>query len=139
MTDVAFADRSHEPTPAEVEAVLGEAAPLWRALRNGLAAAHAPATEQWRFFSPKSGWSLQVLRGKRTVFWLNPRAGHFLASTAFGDRAVEAAREAGLPDEVMRAIESAPKYTEGRPVRVEVRSGGDVELALRLAAIKMGT
>lgn len=63
--------------------------------------------------------------------------GRIRASTAFGERAVEAAREAGLPAEILEMIESARKYAEGRAVRLEIHDAEGVALARRLAAIKM--
>ena len=52
----------------------------------------------------------------------DPREGYFMASFALGEKAVKAAHESDLPISVLKVIESAKKYAEGRGVRLEVRS-----------------
>jgi hypothetical protein len=40
---------------------------------------------------------------------------------------------------VLEAIDAAPRYAEGRGVRLPVRTAGDVREIVRLADIKMAT
>ena len=68
---------------------------------------------------------------------MTPCQGYFLASFALGEKAVRAAHQSGLPDSVLSVIDNARKYAEGRGVRLEVRSQGDLENIQKLAAIKM--
>jgi hypothetical protein len=49
-----------------------------------------------------------------------------------------AAREAELPEAILELIDKAPRYAEGRAVRIEVRSDRDVRSVLKVAEIKMG-
>jgi hypothetical protein len=60
-----------------------------------------------------------------------------LASFALGDKAVKAAHESDLPASILKIIDSARKYAEGRGVRIEVRSAEDVCNVEKLAVIKM--
>jgi hypothetical protein len=76
-------------------------------------------------------------RKKRTVLYMTPGKGYFLASFALGEKAVQAAHRSGLPDSVLNIIDGARKYAEGRGVRLEVRTKKDMENIKRLAAIKM--
>ena len=50
---------------------------------------------------------------------------------------MEAAQSAGLPQAVLDLIASAPKYPEGRGVKLPVASDADVQAVLALARIKM--
>ena len=59
------------------------------------------------------------------------------AGFALGEKAVKAAHQSKLPKAVLDLIDSAPKYAEGRAVRLEVRTKKDVALVEKLAAIKM--
>jgi len=70
---------------------------------------------------------------------LTPRDGHFLSSFALGEKAVKAANEDDLPESVLKVIDNAKKYAEGRGVRLEVRNGRDVRNVEKLAVIKMST
>ena len=137
MAISAFADRGHQPDDAEVAGALAATAHVWDELRAAIGARFGPISARWGFTSPATGWGLRVAGPKRTIVYLTPRDGEFLASFALGERAVAAAREAGLSAVVLDAIEAAPRYAEGRGVRLVVRSAGDAANILRLAEIKM--
>jgi hypothetical protein len=72
------------------------------------------------------------------VVYLTPRRGHFLASCALGEKASTAAKQASLPAPILSIIDDAPKYAEGRGVRIPVRTARDLAGVVTLAAIKMG-
>jgi uncharacterized protein DUF3788 len=67
---------------------------------------------------------------------MTPRKGHFLVSFALGEKAVAAAHERKLPAAVVKAIDSSPRYAEGRGVRLEVRTIREVSALVTLAQIK---
>ena len=133
----ALADPNVHPDDESLRAVLGRTGKHWNRLLAGLHEAHDPLTEEWHFAGASYGWSMRVKAGKRTLVYLIPRERHFLAGIVFGVKAVEAARSAGLPDHIMRVIEDAPVYAEGRGFRVEVRNLGDLAAILELVAIKL--
>jgi hypothetical protein len=137
MTDNPFTEKGSPPTEDALAKALGRSWGSWTALEARLAEDHPPFRAEWKFYSAKSGWQRRLLRKKRTILWLSPRRKHFLASTAFGEKAADAAAESDLPEETKRMIGEAPRYAEGRAVRTEVRTRKDVDLVRRLAAIKM--
>ena len=85
------------------------------------------------------GWSLRLKRGKRVIVYMTPGTGQFLALFALGEKACAAAREAGLPACVVALIADAPKYAEGRGVRIPVRTKKDAAAIRALASIKLAT
>lgn len=93
--------------------------------------------QEWSSFSPKYGWSLKLKQKKRTIVYLGPRAGGFLASFVLGDRAVAAARESSLSSAVLRLLEEAPRYAEGTGLRLMVKSSRDVPSVVKLVQIKL--
>ncbi len=133
----AFEDKSRTPRSSELKETLGRSSALWDQLKNYLASEYQPLTEKWMFSGAKWGWSLQLKRKKRTILYMTPCKRHFLVGFALGERAVKAAHESDLPGSVLTLIDSAPKYAEGRGVRMEVRIKKDLESAKKLAAIKM--
>ncbi len=132
----ALLDRSHAPTDAELAATLGRAAAAWRALVAEVESACGPITPQWAFASAATGWSLRLKHRERVLVYLLPQAGGFLASFALGEKAVAAARNAKLPAPIMTAIDAAPRYAEGRGVRIEVTRATQVRPIAKLVAIK---
>ena len=133
----AFDDKSSTPRAAELRTTLGRTAGLWDELKEHLGCESQPLTEKWTFAGPKWGWSLQLKLKKRSILYMTPREGFFTAGFVLGERAVEAARESGLPEPVLAMIDSAKKYVEGRGVRIELRTKKDLNNTKKLAAIKM--
>jgi hypothetical protein len=133
----AFVGSKEPPSGADLARALGSAKPVWDRLIAELAAEQEIATQEWKSYSPKAGWALRLLRGKRTIVWLAPCEGCFRVAFILGDRAVAAARESRLPARVLRLIDRAPKYPEGTGVRFEIRNLKDIPALKKLALIKL--
>ncbi len=133
----AFCGKAEEPTVKELATVLGKAKPAWDQLLGELEGELGVNEQEWRCYSPKAGWSLRVKRKGRTIVWLGPREKAFVVAFILGDKALQAARTSKLPQVVLDAMETAPKYPEGTGVRLLVKSAGDLGAIKRLAAIKI--
>ena len=133
----AFDDKAKKPTASELKRMLGRTSAHWDDLTAHIAAEYAPLDETWNFAGANWGWSLRLRQKKRTVLYMTPCKKHFLVGFALGEKAVKAARDSGLPDSVLKVIDEAKKYPEGRAVRIEIRNKRDREIVKKLAAIKM--
>lgn len=131
-------DGDHQPTDDEVRAALGPAYAGWTRLIELVTQSVPAISELWHFTKTGAGtgWGLRLLSKKRIIVYMTPREGWFLVSFALGERAVAAAREARLAPAVLKAIDEAPRYAEGRGVRIEVRSSDPVPALAALAVIK---
>ena len=134
----AFADRAAPPDDGAVHRVLGASAPAWDECRAAIARAHPPVDAEWVWGGAPHGWALRLRRKKRAIVYLAPHAGSFHASFAVGEKAAAAARDAGLAEHLLQAIADAPRYVEGRAVRIEVAGPAAVADVLAVAALKMG-
>ncbi|QQR73034.1 MAG: DUF3788 family protein [Holophagales bacterium] len=131
-----FDDKACPPDPAELTRVLGPAASAWHELVAATTRDHGPLEEVWSFAGPSFGWSLRLKQKKRVVLYLTPQAGRFLVGMALGEKAVAAAgRE--LPAPVLALLDAAPRYAEGRGLRLPVVALADLPAVLHLAAAKM--
>lgn len=133
----AFDDKSEMPSERSLSETVGRAKALWNELKAHLASRYAPLIEKWNFSGKNYGWGLQLKQNKRTVLYMTPCKGYFLASFALGEKAVQAAHESELSESVLKVIDGARRYAEGRGVRLEVKSKRDLESIKILAAIKM--
>jgi hypothetical protein len=133
----AFEDKGKKPEAKELDRVLGASAALWKQLVDDIGRSHPPIAEVWNFAGTKSGWSLRLKRKDRVVLHMTPQSGHFLVGIVLGDKAAKAAHGGGLPAAVVGLIDSAPRYAEGRGIRLPVVSPEDLHAAEKLAAIKM--
>lgn len=133
----AFVGKPEKPNDAELGVELGSAKPLWDRLLAELAKQHDSGTQEWSSYSRKAGWSLKVKHEQRTVLYLSPSRGCFMASFALGDKAVRAARRADLPQRALEIINAAKRYAEGTAVRIDVHGTKDLTIVEKLAAIKL--
>jgi len=62
--------------------------------------------------------------------------GYFKLTFVFGDKAVEAAKKSNLPENIIRCIEEAIPYVEGRSFMVEIKNSDNLELSKQLLKIK---
>jgi hypothetical protein len=132
-----FVDKSKPPQDVDLAAMLGSTFVFWNELKRLVASRFAPLLVEWGFSSKKTGWGLRLKREKRIILYMTPCKDHFMVSFALGEKAVAAAHKSDLPPSVLKVIDSAKKYAEGRGVRLEVRSVEDVRNVEKLAAIKM--
>lgn len=135
----AFDDKASPPDDRRLGEVLGPAYVWWMQLTREFGLKHGPLVEEWNFAGKAFGWSFRLKQPKRVFVYLLPCRGHFLASFVLGDKACKAAHAGGLPASVLTLIDEAPKYAEGKGVRIPVRTAKDTESVRRLAAIKFAS
>ena len=136
MDEPVFSDKSHLPEDAELAQALGRTKGQWDKLR-AYAGAIPAATQEWKCYAGKSGWTLVLKDKRRNLLYLRPLAKFFRASFAFGPQAVLAAEQSDLPAKVIAMIRAAPQYPEGRAVRVDVKTAADAAIVRKLLAIKV--
>ena len=123
MTLSALNEKAQQPTNDQLRAVLGRAYQSWIKLLALIAERIVPVAGVWKF---STGWSLRVVYKDRVIVYLTPQRNQFLASFALGDKAVVAARAAKLSAPVLRIIDDAPRYAEGRDVHCVRRSSDEL-------------
>jgi hypothetical protein len=127
-----FAGRTEKPSGEDLSRALGSAKPAWDRLLADIEARYGVLTLEWKCYSVKAGWSLRVLRGKRTVLWMGPGSGFFHAAVILGPKALKA-----MPADLHPLLEGAPTYPEGTAVRIQMRRIKDLEPIEKLVAVKM--
>jgi len=125
------------PSREELVGMIGESQTFWDRLMKHLRAEYAPLSEKWNFSEQNFGWSLRLMQRQRTVLYLVPRPGHFLVAFILGEDVIRVARQAGLHTRDVDLIRKAPKFANGKGVRLEVREGKDLGSIKRLATAKM--
>ncbi len=137
MLPNAFIGKARKPTEAELALELGPSKELWDRVITELAEENGVNEQEWSSYSPKAGWSLRLKRKKRTIVWLGPRHGCFLAAFILGDKAVKAARESEIDRRMKKILADAPRYAEGTGIRLEIKKQKDLSIIKHLAAIKI--
>ena len=92
---------------------------------------------EWKFYSKAAGWTVQVKKDKRTLFYLMPKDGWFQMTFVYGERAVEAAKSFELPEIVLGKIEQATAHIEGRSIAIDVTSNADIDTVRKMLQLKI--
>ncbi|MGB5107573.1 MAG: DUF3788 family protein [Candidatus Zixiibacteriota bacterium] len=132
-----FDDKTMQPSDNDLAKALGRTLTLWNELQERISALFSPAIIEWGYAGKSTGWGMRIKKEKRVIVYMTPCNDHFLASFALGEKAVKAAHESGLPAPILEIIDDAPRYAEGRGVRIQVRTTTDVRNIERLAVIKL--
>lgn len=121
------------PTSRKLSALLGGSHAAFRTLTQRGAA----VTGEWKRYSAASPWVLKVSQGKRTLFYVTPRAGEFEVTVLLGKRATDAALAGRVSKALHASIRDARAYAEGRPVRVTVEDEKNLAGVEQLIAVKL--
>ena len=133
----AFIGRKTPPSRDDLSVALGSSQTLWDGLLEMLAREFGLAQGEWNSYSPKAGWSYRVQQKKRNIVYFGPCAGSFRVALVLGDKALNFARENGLPKRVDDMIAAEKKYPEGTPVRLAIKSARDFAVVKKLVAAKL--
>jgi hypothetical protein len=82
------------------------------------------------------GWFQTIDIKKKRIYYFLPEDGGFTFRMVFNEKAIEKIREEKLPEFVIKAIDDAKKYPEGKPFDLKANEF-DVELAAKLVSIKL--
>ena len=75
-----------------------------RRLRRQAQSRRNEGKSEWGFAGNNAGWGLRLRRPARTVLYMTPCKGYFLASFALGEKAVKAAHDSDLPPSILEII-----------------------------------
>lgn len=132
-----FADKCRPPSDDDLTRCLGRAAGLWRHVRADVAARHPKMVAEWGYTSRNTGWGLRLKIGKRVILYMTPDEGRFLASLALGEKAATSDAARRLPPALKRLVDAAPRYAEGRGIRLAVSRPSDARGVAKLVALKL--
>jgi hypothetical protein len=127
-----FGEKAIIPNKETLKEELGDSQILWDKIID-----FSEGKGEWKFYSKAAGWTLQVKKGKRTLFYVMPKDGYFQMTFVYGERAVAAAQSFGLPEKVLERLEQARVYMEGRSIAIDVTSDEDVEIAEKMLQLKL--
>ena len=127
-----FGEKAILPNKEALSVVLKDAQVLWDKILD-----FSGGKGEWKFYSKSAGWTVQVKKGKRTLFYLMPKDGWFQMTFVYGERAVEAAQSFGLPETVLNELKQATVYAEGRSVAIDITTNADIDIVEKMLQIKL--
>ena len=116
---------------------LGGSYKYWEEIKSTLEDQYGKLTEEWKFYSASSGWTLKLILKKRNLLFFAPCEKYFRLAFIFGDKAVTEVENSDLPNGMIEELKNAKRYVEGRGLRIEVRKKADIKYIIKLVAIKI--
>lgn len=136
MATSIFDIKEQMPDDNSIAEALGSAIKLWDTLENYINVNYSGINKEWKFYSKKSGWTLVFKKKSRTLFYLIPCKEYFKVFFIFGEKAVNTAKNAPLPEHIINHILEAKVYVEGTSFDVDVKNECDLESVYILLKIK---
>ena len=124
------------PSASELAARLGKAIDRWNKIVDSVSVNFAPVDQVWKSSKNDFGRVCLLKQKKRTLLYIIPESGVVQVAIVLGDRAVGIALSSGLAEKFKNLIREARPYVEGRGIRFDVKSAGDVSSVIELIRIK---
>jgi hypothetical protein len=137
MDQSIFTDKTKIPSEKDLELALGHTYPVWHLIRDYLFAIFPAATDEWTSPGEKYGWSYRIKFKKRTILYFLPRDGYFKVAFVFGQRAVDKIISSHVKAEIIKDLQEARIYAEGRGVRISIKDSTLINDIKELIDIKL--
>ena len=136
-TDLIFIDKSSHPSEDQMKEALGPTYHYLGDIINFLTEKLGKVQPDWKFYSPKYGWTMKILHKKRNLCFISPRENYFRLSFVFGDKAVAEIEKSTIPKEVIERLVNARKYMEGRGILFEIHDNSEIGTLKKLFEFKI--
>jgi hypothetical protein len=124
------------PSQTELEATLGSAFPLWKAIIRRMDETCGPLGQVWKPSKADFGKMCLLQSRKRTLLYLTPDLDQVWVAIVLGERAFSLAMASSLPEQIKHLLRAAKPYAEGRGIRFSISSAGELPTVARLVEIK---
>ena len=137
MPETVYDDKNKRPGDKLLAAKIGKNFRYWKDLKKHIKEEYGSTTEEWKFYSKKSGWLLKTLLKKRNLFFFIPYESYFRIVFVFGDKAVKEIEKSEVADKYKSEVMNAKKYAEGRGLAIDVKEGKCITDIKKLIEIKI--
>jgi len=126
-----FIEKGREPTEEMLRGALGESYKLFVELAD----LTAPLIQEWKFYSPKYGWSFKVFQKKKVLFYLTPGEGCFSFGMALRENEKDLVLNSEVSEKIRNTLSVEGKLMEGFPLRIKINKEIqliDIKVIIRL-------
>ena len=135
MSIGAFTDKSHLPTSEEIQAMLGSQWEAWLEFNQFVINSYA-CTGEFKFYGKNYGWAVRYRKTGKALLSVYPAQAGFTIQIILSEGEIVQARQNGLEQVGLRAIDAANPYPEGRWLFIPIKSDRDLQDIKMMLAIK---
>ena len=115
------------PTPAVLEAELGELFPLYCELLDVLASNEFNLGHEWRYYKDGKAWLCKIARKKKTVAWMSAWQDCLHLGFYFTEKTGAGIPELGIDPDLKNAYATADPIGKMRPLTVELKNTSELQ------------
>ncbi len=130
-----FIDKTHLPTPEELQTALGVAFPFWERLL-GFISVNYDMPPELSYGGKNYGWNLWYRKSGKALVSLYPQQDRFTAQVVLGKEQVEKAMGLELGEKVGKMLREMPQFHDGKWLFIPVASKQDVQDVEQLLLVK---
>jgi len=130
-----FLDKTHQPSPQELEETLGSTYPLWKRLLQFIEDNYQMPGE-WSFGGKNYGWNIWYRKSGKSLVSLFPHQNSFVAQVVLGRDQLEKALQLDLGEKVGKMVRETPMLHDGKWLFIPVATATDASDIERLFLIK---
>jgi hypothetical protein len=124
--DIVLIDKDHQPSDEELQAVLKRSFTHFNKIRE----LSKDQIQEWKYYGKKNGWLFKVSNKKRSLFYISPLAGSFLAGMTVNEADKELVLQSSCDDVIKSELREAKKYMEGYPIPITIKTKKDLDQLL---------
>ena len=131
----AFLDKTHLPSPEEIQASLGSLWQTWLKFNQFITDSYKTAGE-FKFYGKNYGWAVRFRKGGKALLSIYPGQEGFTVQIILSEQEIAQACQGGLGVGALKAIAAANPYPEGRWLYLEVDDMEVVDDIQKLVTLK---
>jgi len=131
----AFVDKQHQPTMKEIFASIRSKKELWENL-TGFVADNYRVKNDFAFYGKNYGWALRFRKAGKALLSMYPGEDAFTVQIVLAETQVEKAASLKLGKNVMKVLQNARQFPEGRWLFIRIGSKQDITGVQRLLMLK---
>ena len=139
MAKSIYVDKAIRPDEPLLDAALGKGKPLWDEILRHAAETYEDFSCEWKHYGAAWGWSLVLKTKAKTLCYLVPAEGCFQTAVIFNDKGRALTAGIDVPERVRQGIEASKDNPQNIPYDFETRDESDVEIAMKLIAVRAKT
>ena len=137
MSKSSFIDKNHQPSEAEIAAVLSSARTNWDLALEGIRAVGKTQEDLKFMYGRPYGWGIRLRLKGKLLTALYPNQNYFVVQVILDSKRLKEVGQIRLHPNAREAIQNANLYPEGKWLFIKIETRADVEDVKELLKLKM--
>lgn len=125
------------PTDEFLENFLGQRINWWESIMKDTLERYPDVVPVWKYYNDGKQWLFRLMKKKNTIFWLSLVEDTFRITFYYPDRVEPLLEKCDIPESMIKDFINSKHYGKIRGVTVRMDSEKDVDIVIKLVAVKL--